>query len=182
LGLSTCQGIVEQSGGHITASSVAGHGTTFHLYLPSHDEEALEDSRTLPSTPEATPASATILVVDDEPMLRELGEAILLEAGYAVLVAEDGPSALRIFQERAATHSPPVDLLLTDVVMPGMNGVQLSDQIRLVSPGLPILYCSGFTRDAIAEHGGLPAHSAFLQKPYSVASLVEKVQALLAAR
>lgn len=177
LGLSMCRGIMEQSGGHMTVESYPGRGTVFQLYLPAHDEVVEEE---LPPAPEAPAPSGvpTILFVDDEPMLREIGETILAESGYQVIVAEDGPSALARLAELGNAK---IDLLLTDVVMPGMTGVQLAEEVMRMRPHIHVLLASGYTRDALSQYGGLPAGVAFLPKPYSLSALLDKVGEVLAA-
>jgi PAS domain S-box-containing protein len=177
LGLSMCRGIIEQSGGHLTVQSHPGRGTVFRLYLPATD--AVADEPPAVSVPPAAPGVATILLVDDEPMLREIGETILADAGYRVIVAEDGAEALARLAELDGTS---IDLLLTDVIMPGMNGVQLAAEVERLRPGTRVLLCSGYTRDAFAASGGLPSGVAFLSKPYTLAMLLEKVAELLSAK
>jgi len=174
LGLSTCQGIIRQSGGHLTVFSEKGRGTTVNIYLPTADG-ALE---TLPPPvceppPEAT---GTILLVDDEPMLREIGETILTGLGFHVLVAENGKDALRQIAERPNLH---IDLLLTDVVMPEMDGAELATEFQRISPGSKVLFCSGYTRDALSDRGSLSSTESFLQKPYTLEGLRRKVCAAL---
>jgi PAS domain S-box-containing protein len=177
LGLSMCRGIVEQSGGHLTVRSHPGRGTVFHLYLPA--AEAIEDD--VPTLPPMTASSGvpTILFVDDEAMLRDVGLTILLEAGYRVIVAEDGHDALVRLAEMGSARP---DLLITDVVMPGMTGVELAEEVVRLSPGIRVLLCSGYTRDALAAGGGLPAGVAFLPKPYSLSVLLDKVSEMLSAK
>ncbi len=177
LGLSMCRGIVEQSGGHLTVRSHPGRGTVFHLYLPA--AEAIEED--VPPLPPMTASSGlpTILFVDDEAMLRDVGLTILLEAGYRVIVAEDGRDALVRLAEMGSARP---DLLITDVVMPGMTGVELAEEVVRLSPGIRVLLCSGYTRDALAAGGGLPAGVAFLPKPYSLSVLLEKVSEMLSVK
>jgi PAS domain S-box-containing protein len=177
LGLCMCRGIVEQSGGNLTVQSHPGRGTIFHILLPS---AGAIDEEIPPNVPaEACVDIPTILFVDDEPMLREIGETILLEAGYRVLVAEDGPDALVRLGELGGTR---LDLLVTDVIMPGMTGVQLAQEISRLRPGTRVLLCSGYTRDALAQAGGVPPGVAFLPKPYTLTVLLDKVSELLSAK
>ncbi len=179
LGLCMCRGIIEQSGGHLTVSSIPGRGTVFYVFLPVAESVAEE---TIVATPpdgaltEAPAGCATILLVDDEPMLREIGETVLSDAGYHVLVADDGASAL---QRLAELGSAPLDLLLTDVVLPGMSGVQLAEEVARLRPATRILLCSGYTRDALATGGALPPGLGFLPKPYTLSGFLAKVQEVL---
>ncbi len=183
LGLCMCRGIIEQSGGHLTVHSHPGRGTVFHIFLPS--TEALEKEAAPPElAPPSTsilpiavlPDIPTILFVDDEPMLREIGATILEEQGYRVLLAEDGLDALARLSEIKFRN---LDLLVTDIIMPGMNGVQLAEEVGRLRPGTRVLLCSGYTRDVLA-HSGLPEGAAFLPKPYTLARLLEKVGEMLA--
>ena len=171
LGLATCHGIVKQSGGHMSVYSEVGSGTSFRVYLPRvdaaaapvhHDGEAISFST----------GTGTILLVEDEPMLRELGITVLQELGYEVLAAENGCDALRIL---AAHPGKVIDLLLTDVVMPQMGGKELVDKLRPLSPNTKVIFCSGYTEDAIFHGGGLEAGVFFLQKPYTIAGVAQKV-------
>lgn len=182
LGLSMCRGIIEQSGGHITVRSMEGCGTVFYLFLPS--VEAAE--KQLINPPPAHPASApaprtgkpTILFVDDEAPLREIGAAALRHAGFEVILAEDGPSALARLAELGEA---PIDLLVTDVLMPGMNGVQLAEEIMRQRPDMPVLLCSGYTKDALTKNGTVPDGMTFLPKPYTLGELLGVMRQLLGA-
>jgi two-component system, cell cycle sensor histidine kinase and response regulator CckA len=177
LGLATCHGIIKQSGGHIAVYSEVGVGTSFMVYLPKTDEEATP----LPvgEAPQPTPnGHETVLLVEDEPMLRELGQMVLEELGYRVLVAENGCDALRVVQE---TPDMPIDLLFTDVVMPKMGGRELAEKLRPIQPQAKVIFCSGYTEDAIIHSGSLEAGAFFLQKPYSVASIAQKVRNALSS-
>ncbi|MEZ0253935.1 MAG: ATP-binding protein, partial [Chthoniobacter sp.] len=171
LGLSMCRGIVEQSGGHITVRSIEGHGTVFNLFLPSVEAAERERARATPPAAAIVPRAGkpTILFVDDEMPLREIGGAALRHAGFEVLLAEDGPSALA---RLANLGDAPLDLLVTDVIMPGMTGVQLAEEVMRRRPGTPVLLCSGYTRDALVQSGGLPEGMTFLPKPYTLADLL----------
>jgi two-component system cell cycle sensor histidine kinase/response regulator CckA len=172
LGLATCHGIVKQSGGHISACSEVGKGTTFKIYLPRVNEKAAPLQNT-PETVEIPAGSGTVLFVEDEPMLRELGLTVLNELGYRVFTAENGKDALALI---ARHPDAKIDLLLTDVVMPEMGGKELVERLRPLYPHTKVIYCSGYTEDAIFHNGGLDADVHFLQKPYTVAAVAQKVR------
>ncbi|HET7025492.1 MAG TPA: PAS domain S-box protein [Gemmatimonadales bacterium] len=175
LGLSTAYGIVKQSGGYIWAYSEVGKGTTFKVYLPRW---AGGDA---PRAPRKTPVPAdlrgreTILVVEDEPGIRRLLERTLAANGYKVIAATDALDAVT----RLAQLKVSLDLLATDVVMPGMGGRELADQVRATHPGTKILFLSGYTEDAIIRQGIYPLANAFLEKPFTPADLLRKVRAVL---
>lgn len=177
LGLSMCRGIIEQSGGHLSVNSIPGRGTVFHLFVPAGEMLADEsDSSPTGLIPDGTSSDKPLVfVVDDEPALQEIALITLEQAGYRVLVASDGPSALQRISELGA----PPDLLLTDVVMPGMSGVQLAHEVMAQWPGTRILLCSGYTRDALDQNGSLPKGISFLSKPYTLAGLVKKVEEIV---
>lgn len=174
LGLSTVFGIIKQSGGHIWIDSEVGQGTTVQIYLPRTDKVESQDS--LRATPvSALCGSETILVVEDYAGVRDLAAQILTTYGYQVLAAKNGPEALRI----SLRHNHPIHLLLTDMVMPGMNGKELAEQIQAQRPGIRILYMSGYDNRLAKDPTALGAGVAFLPKPLTVETLTEKVRAVL---
>lgn len=177
LGLATCYGIVKQSGGHIAIYSEHRKGTTFRVYLPRVNEAA-EPFQRDEETTETPSGTETVLLVEDEPMLRELGMTVLEDLGYRVLVAENGCEALKLLGENPDTM---IDLLMTDVVMPEMGGKELVDKIRPLYPMTKVIFCSGYTEDAIFHSGGLEAGVYFLQKPYTIAAVAQKVRDVLSA-
>ena len=174
LGLSTVFGIIKQNAGHILVDSQVGQGATFQIYLPRTAKVEPQGS------PRITPASAlngseTILVVEDYAGVRSLATQILKAHGYQVLAAKSGSEALRISQR----HDHPIHLLLTDMVMPGMNGKELAEQIQAQRPGIRILYMSGYDNRLIEDPTALGEGVAFLAKPLTVETLTEKVRAVL---
>ena len=174
LGLSTVFGIIKQHGGNIWVYSELGQGTTFKVYLPVAETPA-------PIVIPAGPAGGrltgdeTILVVEDEAVVRQLVSRTLREYGYRVLEADGPPQGLAL----AAAQPDPLHLLLTDVILPVMNGRELYQQLVADRPGLKVLYMSGYTDDAIAHHGVLQEEVAFLQKPFAIRKLLQKVRATL---
>jgi two-component system cell cycle sensor histidine kinase/response regulator CckA len=174
LGLSTVYGIVKQSGGNIWVYSEPGHGTTFKIYLPRLDGAA-KDSEMVPADVAALGGSETILLVEDENSVRCLVRGILEEAGYDVLEASCGEEGLRLSNERL----DPIDLLLTDVVMPEISGKEVADRLVSLRPGIKVLFMSGYTDEAIVHHGMLDSNVNFIQKPFSPAALARKVREVL---
>jgi two-component system cell cycle sensor histidine kinase/response regulator CckA len=173
LGLATVYGIVKQSGGHIWIYSEPGQGTTFRVYLPRIEGE-LAAPRLEPPAPSAG-GGETVLVVEDQESLRQLLTRLLTIAGYRVLAAAHGAEALRV----VAAHDGAVHLLLTDVVMPGMGGLELRERLRATHPELRVLFMSGYTEEAVARHGVLDPARDFLGKPFTAAELARRVRARL---
>jgi len=176
LGLSTVYGIIKQSGGYIWVYSELGKGTTFKVYLPRITETqelvALQPPHIDPGP--ALP-DETILLVEDETNLRRMARQYLENQGYAVLEAADGAAALQI----CVAHRGPVHLLLTDVIMPGMNGRELAQRLATLRPEAKVIYMSGYTENAIGHNGTLDAGITLLQKPFTLQSLKEKVREVL---
>jgi PAS domain S-box-containing protein len=175
LGLATVLGIIEQSGGHIDVISTVGVGSTFRAYLPRR-----ADPRTVP-VPEAGPGGLpdqgheTILLAEDEESVRRMTATVLERYGYRVIEARDGTAAL----DAAAAHDGPIDLLLTDVIMPGLNGRQLADRFAAVHPEARVLFMSGYAGEALSAQGALNSSVAFLAKPFLPAELARRVRAVL---
>ena len=173
LGLATVYSIVKQSGGYIWVYSEVGHGTTFKIYLPrvAGTPERVVPQRTAP----LALGSETVLVVEDQAEVRELTKRILEARGYTVLTAENGAHATQL----ARQHAKRIDLLLTDVVMPGMNGRELALSLTEQRRGIKVLFVSGYTGEAIRQHGLLEMGAAFLQKPFTPDVLARKVREVL---
>jgi CheY-like chemotaxis protein len=178
LGLITCQTIVRQSGGHIDVSSELGQGTTFKIYFPRIEPSAHAVTKPLSPTGPVRRGTETLLLVEDEPSVRHLAEGVLKGQGYTVLTAPNGQDALRVAREH---RGQPISLVVTDVIMPRMGGKVMAEWLKTTYPGLKVLFTSGYTEDAIAQHGVLDEGVEFLPKPYSPASLARKVRELLDA-
>jgi CheY-like chemotaxis protein len=175
LGLATCQTIVEQSGGHIGVYSEVGKGTTFKIYLP-RVEQPLNVAATPIQTGPLPRGTETLLVVEDEPSVRHLARGVLEAQGYEVLSASNGQDALHVAREHKGS---PIRLVITDVIMPLMGGKVMAEWLITTYPDLKILFTSGYTDDAIAQHGVLEPGVAFLPKPYTPGILARKVRELL---
>jgi two-component system, cell cycle sensor histidine kinase and response regulator CckA len=174
LGLSTVYGIVKQSGGFIWVYSELGKGTTIKTYFPKSEAMAAASPTETKPQLEFT-GLETVLLVEDESAVRSLTSRILRDRGYNVLEAADGMEALRISQE----YKSEIQLVLTDVVMPGMGGKALVSRIGELRPGVKTLFISGYTDNAISHHGILDSGVAFLQKPFTLDGLVRKVREVL---
>jgi CheY-like chemotaxis protein len=173
LGLSTVYGIVKQSGGYIWVYSEAGRGTTFKVYLPVVD--APVEKIAPPEISVSGKGSEAILLVEDEEAVRELASVVLTAQGYRVIEAENPAHA----EELSAKHSSEIQLLLTDVVMPGMSGRELARRITSRNPKIRVLYMSGYTDNVIAHGGVLEPGVSFLQKPFTPRALAVKVREVL---
>ena len=174
LGLSTVYGIVKQSGGNILVYSEAGRGTTFKVYLPRVDEGDQEYKRSAESV-EDLQGSGTILLAEDEEMVRTLASQVLEMYGYQVLEAANGGAALLICER----HKERIHLLITDVVMPEMSGPELADRLAQLRPKMKVLFMSGYTDDAIVHQGVLDEGTPFIQKPFAPDDLARKVKEVL---
>jgi PAS domain S-box-containing protein len=174
LGLATVYGIVQQSGGWIGASSELGQGTTFHVYLPRIQPDLAEQSGASPFAP-ALRGSETVLVVEDQDAVRQLISIILEGYGYHVLQASSGPDAIAL----AERYRDTIHLLLSDVVLPLMNGRVLAERLRASRPGIKVLHVSGYTEEMIGQRGLLDKGLSYLQKPFTPEALAAKVRETL---
>jgi CheY-like chemotaxis protein len=174
LGLSTVYGIVQQGNGYIEVQSEPGRGTSFNIYLPR-----IEDNGPQPEPPQAVAAelrgSETVLVVEDQDDVRRLMVAALRSYGYRALEAPGGRAAL----EEAARHPARIDLLLTDVIMPDMNGKELADRLAPLRPAMKVLFTSGYSGEVVAHRGVLDSGVAYLPKPFTPVALAAKVREVL---
>jgi len=180
LGLSTVYGIIKQSGGYIWVYSEVGRGTTFKIYLPrvpSIEEPAMHTIAAPALFQKVEPGTETILLVEDEANLRYLARQYLEKQGYRVIEAADGAVAMQI----AVAHEGVIHLLLTDVIMPGMNGRELAQRISEIRPNVKVLYMSGYTENVIGQDGTLDAGVRLLQKPFNLRDLKSKVREVLDA-
>src|ERR1700722_2639401 len=176
LGLATVYGIVKQSGGYIWVYSEPGRGTTFKVYLPRIEDETALPRIEIPAEASANPrGSETVLLVEDEKGVRELAREYLQMTGYRVIEAENGHAAL----ELAAMHDGKIHLLMTDVVMPGISGRELSARVQTVRPDIRVLYMSGYTDQAVVHHGILESDAVLLQKPFTLNALALKLREIL---
>jgi CheY-like chemotaxis protein len=172
LGLATVYGIVKQSQGYVWAYSELGEGTTFKIYLP------LDASSVAPTTPAEAPSRATgetILLVEDEPAVRIMTSRALQEFGYGVIEASGGHQALGVLERKDSR----IDLLITDVILPGMDGPELARRAAELTPNLPVLFISGYTDDEIVRRGLLQEGQPFLQKPFTPEALAMQLTRLL---
>jgi len=177
LGLSTVYGIVKQSNGYVFAESRIGDGSTFYVYLPRVEETIEELSSNAMQETEKS-GCETVLLVEDEESVRELVRVTLGSRGYKVLEAENGEHGLRIAEETKER----IDVLVTDVVMPGIGGRELAKKLVAMRPGISVLYLSGYTEDAIVTEGVLAPGTAFLQKPFTLQNLTKKVREVLRSK
>jgi CheY-like chemotaxis protein len=175
MGLSSAYGIIRQSNGYVLVYSETGHGTTFKIYLPRTEEEV----EPLPQPEEEKSLAGgneTILLVEDEPLVRGLAARVLRKQGYHLLEASNGSEALRIAEKRVGED---IHLILTDVVMPGMIGRELAEKLHSLFPKIKVLYMSGYTSSAIVHHGILEEGMNYIQKPFTLEALARKVREVL---
>jgi two-component system cell cycle sensor histidine kinase/response regulator CckA len=177
LGLATVYGVVKQSGGYVWVDSELGKGASFQIFLP-RIEENVAPTVAGPSYAESLRGNETVLLVEDADALRKLARSFLVDHGFQVLPASNGEEAVEV----ARNHDGPIHLLLTDVVMPGMNGRALADQLLAKWPGLKVVYISGYTDSFIAGHGVLEEGTHLLHKPFTEDALIQKIREVLDAK
>jgi FixJ family two-component response regulator len=175
LGLSTVYGIVKQSDGNIWVYSEPGRGTTFKVHLPRVEDASMPKAAR--AQKEADRGTETVLVLEDEPGVRRLAVQVLGSAGYTVLAAENADQALELYK----ANQDKVALLLTDVVLPGTGGPALAKQLQAINPRLKVLFMSGYTDNAIGNHGVLDAGVNFIEKPLRPDALLKKIRATIDA-
>ncbi len=176
LGLSTCYGIVKQTGGHISAYSESGRGTAFKVYLPQAPSARPDASRQTAAQGALPGGTETILLVEDDPALRDMEESLLKRLGYKVWTAGNGVEALNLKQRSEVGH---IDLLFTDVVMPHMSGKELADRFRSLNPRTKILFTSAYTERAGIQQGFMDENTSLLQKPFTPSALARKLRETL---
>jgi PAS domain S-box-containing protein len=174
LGLATVHGIVEQNGGFVNVYSEPGQGTTFRIYLPRTLDEGAAAAEAAERPGDM--GGGTVLVVEDEESVRRLTAAVVESLGYTVLVAASGGEAIKLFER----DEPRIDVVLTDVVMPGMSGRELRDRLERLRPGIRVLFTSGYTGNVIAHHGMLDRGVHFIAKPFGAADLARALRGVLA--
>ncbi len=174
LGLASVHGVVRQSGGYVTASSEPGHGTTFTILLAAVEHQEAAAAAAAPGSVES---GDTILLVEDEEQVRKLAQRVLERAGYSVVTAPDGQSALAL----ANRHPGPIHLLVVDMMLPGLSGRELAAQLTIHRPAIKVLYISGTRDDAIARHRVLAPGTEFLQKPFALGQLLHQIRRVLDA-
>ena len=176
LGLSMIYGFARQSGGQVRIYSEVGQGTTMCLYLPRHAGDAATDEEAaLPARSEPSGEGEVVLVIDDEPTIRMLVAEVLVESGYAVIEAPDGPSGLKLLESNAR-----IDLLITDVGLPGgMNGREVADAARRTRPGLKVLFITGYAENAVVGGGRLERGMAVLTKPFQMEVLARRIREII---
>jgi CheY-like chemotaxis protein len=174
LGLSIVYGIVRQSGGYVVIESEPGQGTAFRIYLPRIQDERVARVE-VGQTRAHQVASETVLLVEDEDLVRHAARRILAGHGYEVLEARHGGDALLVCEQ----YRDPIHLMVTDVVMPGMSGHELAERLTRRRPGMKVLYISGYTENTVFDHGVPGDRAWFVQKPFTARSLLDKVRLVL---
>jgi two-component system cell cycle sensor histidine kinase/response regulator CckA len=172
LGLASAYGIIKNHGGIIIVKSEIGQGTTFNIYLPLSDKEA---HRATPITDRSIRGSETVLLIDDEELILEVGKAMLEELGYNVIVAPDGGQAIELVQQKGAE----IELVILDLIMPGLEGGKVFDSIREIQPALPVILSSGYSLEGQANDIMQRGCNGFIQKPFNLSELSQKIRKVL---
>ena len=175
LGLATVYGIVQQNGGTIEVRSAVGKGTTFEIYLPRTEETESGPKGKPPTSADIPRGRETILLIEDEPSVRELVRVVLQRSGYNVLEAAQGSQALLIGEQFPGA----IDLLIADIVMPKMSGCEVAERLVLLRPHMKVLYLSGYSPETVRRHGVREGITPFLPKPFSPVTLARKVREVL---
>jgi CheY-like chemotaxis protein len=175
LGLPTVYGIVQQSGGHIWLYSEPGFGTTFKIYLPRVDESAQEPALAQPIPHSLRPPCESVLVVEDNEALRQMLCRVLRTSGYRVMDAANANAALRVCEQQETI----IDILISDVVMPEMSGIELASELKTSHPTMRVLLMSGYSGSAMTRHGELRSDIPFLEKPFNPDTIARKVREVL---
>jgi CheY-like chemotaxis protein len=176
LGLSMIYGFARQSDGHVTIDSKLGRGTSVRLYLPRHHGEIASQFASAATAAEHAATGETVLIVEDEPVVRAVIVEMLGEQGYRTLEAIDGPSGLRVLRTNAR-----IDLLVTDVGLPGMNGRQLADQARETRPGLKVLFITGYAESVAISDDFLQPGMEMITKPFDLDNLSRRIRAMVSS-
>jgi signal transduction histidine kinase/ActR/RegA family two-component response regulator len=178
LGLATVYGIVKQSGGNVWVYSEPNQGATFKIYLPVDESDRPVQDHAQPTRREWSRGTETVLLVEDAPMIRRLAQQVMTKAGYTVFEAADGNQAIA----QVDAHSGPIDIVVTDLIMPGLSGVDLAQRLTVLRAGARVLYMSGYTDNAIVRNGLLADGAPFLQKPFTPEELLKKLRDVLDAQ
>jgi len=173
LGLATVYGIVAQSGGHLVLDTEPGSGSTFSVYLPLSAEQL--SVAEIVAAPVRAEGTERILLVDDDPAVLTIVSSMLAKRGYEIIGATDGAEAIGLFE----TRDRPIELVISDLIMHGLDGRETTDRIRAIDPTTKVLYMSGYTDDATIRSGALTAGTGFIQKPFSSDDLANRVRELL---
>jgi signal transduction histidine kinase/CheY-like chemotaxis protein len=178
LGLATVYGIVKQSGGNVWVYSEPNQGATFKIYLPVDESDRPVQDHAQPTRREWSRGTETVLLVEDAPMIRRLAQQVMTKAGYTVFEAADGNQAIA----QVDAHAGPIDIVVTDLIMPGLSGVDLAQRLTVLRAGARVLYMSGYTDNAIVRNGLLADGAPFLQKPFTPEELLKKLRDVLDAQ
>lgn len=170
--MASAYGIIKNHDGMITVKSEIGQGTTFNIYLPSSDKEVY---RVTPMTDRSIRGSETVLLIDDEELILEVGEAMLEALGYNVIIAPDGGQAIELVEQKGAE----IELVILDLIMPGLEGGKVFDRIREIQPAMPVILASGYSLEGQANDIMHRGCNGFIQKPFNMSELSQKIRKIL---